>query len=90
MLLSIATTPSRDGENQNYQKIPSIAARFRLVGMKGTAAYDAMNKAAKKRLAIREGTEISDWSTVKSRKGFWTKVSVQLREKFCPWQLVSD
>ena len=85
VLLSIATTPSRDGENQNNRKIPSMAARLRLVGMKGSAAYDAMNKAAKKRLAIREGTEISDWSSVKSRKGFWTKVSVQLRAKIMSW-----
>ena len=85
VLLSIATTPSRDGENQNNRKIPSMAARLRLVGMKGSAAYDAMNKAAKKRLAIREGTEISDWSSVKSRKGFWTKVSVQLRAKILSW-----
>ena len=36
-------------------------------------------------LAIREGIEISDWSRVKSRKGFWTMVSVELRAKILSW-----
>ena len=73
-------------EGQTDSKItPSNQECLRVLGVTQTKWEHINTSAIKKRKLIHEGKEVSDWSKVKSWKGFYSKISAKLKAKNDTW-----
>ena len=89
MALAFVTTPPTEKEIPDdvasKKRKPSVRVISKLFGMPVMTTHLLMSTNGIKRMKIRQGSEISDWSMVVSRVGFWCKLSIEQREQIVAW-----
>ena len=83
VLHACATTPTESTDVNAH--LPSRRSVCKQLGIPETSGRRIFKLVCEKRKLIRRGLELSDWSKVKSRDGFWTKVDEKLRSKIDSW-----
>ena len=73
-----------DAAISNTTEAPTKKKRLELLGIKQSTGYVMFKKQEVRRKELLSGGE-GDWSRRKSRKGFWKKVSDELRQKIVQW-----
>ena len=83
VLHACATTPPESTDVNAH--LPSVRSVCKQLGIPQTSARRIFKVVCQKRKFVCQGLELSDWSKVKSRDGFWTKVDEKLRSKIDSW-----
>ena len=87
LLMAVSNDLHNDDDDDaisNTTKAPTKKKRLELLGIKQSTGYVMFKKQEVRRKELLSGGK-GDWSKRKSRKGFWKKVSDELRQKIVQW-----